>query len=324
MGFGVVYKLDAEGHESVLYSFTGGADGGQPYAGVVRDPTGNFYGTTFSGGTEGWGVVYRLDTAGVETVLHAFTCGNDGCSPVAGVIHDPAGNLYGTTYSGGTGLSGVVYKLDPSGNESVLHNFTCGNDGCEPTAGVIRDSVGNLYGTTSKGGALGWGVVYKLDAAGNEKVLYTFTGGADGGFPYAGVIHDSAGNLYGTTQYGGKVAGYVGSGVIYKLDPAGIYTVLYRFSGGIDGGNPYASVIRDAAGNLYGTTYLGGAANAGVVFKLDTTGIETVLHSFTGPADGANPSAAVIRGPAGNLFGTTDIGGTKGGGVVYMLQGAAP
>src|ERR1039457_3987576 len=318
-GAGVVYKLDTTGHETVLYSFTGGftggPDGGYPYAGVIGDSAGNLYGTTYQGGTAGKGTVYKLDSAGHETVLCSFPAGADGENPYAGVIGDSAGNLYGTTTSGGTANAGVVYKLDSAG-ETVLYSFTGGADGGYPIAGVIFDSAGNLYGTTYDGGAGKHGVVYKLDMAGRETVLYSFTGGADGGGPYAGVVRDPAGNFYGTTQNGGTA----NAGVVYKLGTTGHETVLYSFTGGADGGYPVAGVIRDSAGNLYGTTYYGGTANAGVVYKLDTTGHETVLYTFTGGADGGFPWSGVIRGSAGNLYGTTLGGGRAGAGVVYKLD----
>ena len=317
-GAGVVYELDAAGHETALYSFTGGADGGFPSAGVIPDSAGNLYGTTEYGGTAGLGVVFKLDTAGHQTVLYSFTNSADGSQPAAGVIRDSAGNLYGTTYSGGTGGAGVVYELDAAGQETVVYSFPSAVDGALPIAGVIRDSAGNLYGTTVFGGTANAGVVYKLDATGHETVLYTFTGGADGNTPWGGVIRDSAGNLYGTTSGGGPA----GAGAVYRLDTAGNYTVLYSFTGGADGGNPYAGVIRDSAGNLYGTTAWGGTAYWGVVYKLDTAGHETVLYSFTGGTDGGYPRAGVIRDSAGNLYGTTDLGGTAGAGVVYRLDTA--
>jgi uncharacterized repeat protein (TIGR03803 family) len=315
---GVVYELTAKGQETVLYTFTGAADGGNPYAGLILDPAGNLYGTTYRGGTAGLGVVYKLDTAGNETVLHSFTGGTDGNNPIAGVIRDSAGNLYGTTPYGGAANAGVVFKLDATGQETVLYSFTGGADGNLPRAGVIRDSAGNLYGTTSYGGVgtASAGVVYKLDPTGHETVLYSFTDGADGGFPSAGVVGDSAGNLYGTADGGGPAA----SGVVYKLDAAGQETVLYSFTGGVDGGYPGTGVVLDSAGNLYGTTYLGGAADYGVVYKLDTGGQETVLHSFTGEADGSYPEAGVIVDSAGNLYGTTGIGGKRSSGVVFGLQ----
>jgi uncharacterized repeat protein (TIGR03803 family) len=318
-GWGVVYKLDTAGQETVLYSFTDGADGGNPFfAGVIRDSAGNLYGTAAGGGTANQGVVYKLDTAGQETVLYSFPGTAGGFDPSSGTIRDSAGNFYGTTTSGGTAGYGVVYKVDTSGRETVLHTFGSGADGRYIQAGVIRDSAGNLYGTAEVGGTAGRGAVYKLDATGHETVLYSFTGGADGGYPYAGVIRDSAGNLYGTTTSGGAA----GRGVVYKVTMSGNETVLYSFTGGADGDGPYAGVIRDAAGNLYGTTYGGGAANAGVVYKLDKAGHETVLYSFTYGNDGAEPSSGVIRDAAGNLYGTTPYGGAGYAGVVYKLDTA--
>jgi uncharacterized repeat protein (TIGR03803 family) len=176
-------------------------------------------GTTNEGGL-GAGVVYKIDTVGQYTVLYTFTGGADGGSPYAGVILDPAGNLYGTNVNYGDGGGGVVFELSPSGNYTVLYSFTTqGPDGSEPFAGVVRDSAGNLYGTTQTGGddacgeGQGCGVVYELSASGQLAVLYTFTGAADGGDPYAGVMLGRAGNLYGTTSAGGAAGG----GVLYKL-----------------------------------------------------------------------------------------------------------
>jgi uncharacterized repeat protein (TIGR03803 family) len=214
LGCGVVFKLDTTGHETVLYSFTGGADGGNPYAGVI-DSAGTLYGTTVSGGTSGFGVVFKLDTTGHETVLYTFTNGADGGYSYAGVILDPAGNLYGTTYQAGTSNMGVVFKLDTTGHETVVHTFTGGTDGGHPIGGLIRDSAGNLYGTTYQGGSSNAGLVFKLDTTSHETVLHSFTAGADGGYPYAGVIRDTAGNLYGTTVSGGAASG----GVVFELKP---------------------------------------------------------------------------------------------------------
>jgi len=317
---GVVYKVDATGHETVLHSFTGAADGGHPNAGLILDAKGNLYGTTVNSGAEYGGVVFRMDPMGNETVLHSFS-GEDGVEPYAGVIGDGAGNLYGTTFYGGTTDNGVVYKLDAKGNETVLYNFTGGADGGEPQAGVILDAQGNLYGTTLLGGTgdcpEGCGVVYKLDASGQESVLHSFTGGADGanGNGDPGLIRDAEGNLYGATSNGG---GPASAGVLFELDPAGQESVLYTFPSASDGANPHAGVIDDGKGNLYGTTYSGGPANAGVVYQVDATG-ETVLYRFTGGADGKNPNAGVIRDLAGNLYGTTVYGGV-GYGVVYQVN----
>jgi uncharacterized repeat protein (TIGR03803 family) len=308
---GVVYKLNTTGHETVLHSFMGGTDGANPYAGVTLDSAGNLYGTTSGGGSSGAGVVYKVDPSGHETVLYSFTGGADGGDPLAGVILDSAGNLYGTTYQGGSLYSGVVFKVDPTGHETVLFTASSGLSWQQPTAGVIFDAAGNLYGTTYNGSN-----VYKLDPAGNETVLYTFGSGPyDGSNPWAGVILDSAGNLYGTTLENG-----VGRfGTVYKLSASGSETVLYSFRAQADGGLPYAGVINDSSGSLYGTTYAFGSANAGVVYKVDSTGHETVLYSFTGGADGGNPYAGVISDAAGNLYGTTYGGGTQSGGVIFKI-----
>jgi uncharacterized repeat protein (TIGR03803 family) len=269
--------------EAVLHNFIAPPKGSDPTAGVIRDAAGNLYGTATEGGAFNSGVVYKLDKTGKQTVLYSFTGGADGSEPHAGVIRDSAGTLYGTTRFGGTFKSGVVYKLEKTGEETVLYSFTGGVDGSQPYAGVIRDSLGNLYGTTRFGGTFNSGVVYKVDTAGQETVLYAFSGGTDGGDPdRAGVIRDSAGNLYGTTLHGGTFS----SGLVYKVDKAGQETVLYSFTGGADGGYPFTGVIRDSLGNLYGTGSYGGASGAGVVYKLNTAGQETVLYSFTGGADG--------------------------------------
>jgi len=327
---GVVYKLDATGHETVLHSFTGGPDGGNPWAGVICDSAGNLYGTTVNGGKANAGVVFMLDTTAHETVLWSFTGGSDGGHPNAGVIRDSAGNFYGTTVYGGNTVQcpaqyspagcGVVYKLDALGNETVLHSFSGGADGGNPEAGVIRDSAGNLYGTTTGGGTencyLGCGVVFELGAANQETVLYSFMGGPDGFYPKAGVIRDSAGHLYGTTAGGGTA----NSGVVFEVESAGQETVLHNFTGGTDGAYPQAGVIRDSAGNLYGTTAGGGTAYSGVVFEVDAAGNETVLYTFTGAADGGSPFAGVIRDAAGNLYGTASSGGKELAGVVFKLK----
>ena len=197
----MVYKLDATGHETLLHSFTGGADGASPQGALIQDAAGNFYGTTSRGGSAGAGVVFKFDTTGHESVLYNFTGGADGAYPQAGLIQDAAGNFYGTTRNGGAGGVGVVFKLDPMGHETVLHSFM-GPDGSSPLAGVTFDSAGNLYGTTPDGGTRG-GVVYKLDRAGNYTVLHNFTYGADGGYPWAGVILDL---FWLTRLYGTKFA----------------------------------------------------------------------------------------------------------------------
>ena len=319
---GVVFKLDDHTRkQTVLHSFTGSpTDGAAPAAGLIRDKAGNLYGTTTSGGTTGYGVVFKVDPSGMETVLYSFTGGADGANPQAGLARDSAGNLYGTTSSGGTSGNGVGFTLDPTGKETVIYSFTGGANGALPYARLVRDLAGNLYGTTISGGTTGNGVVFKLDPTGNETVLYSFTGGTDGRAPVAGLVRDPAGNLYGTTTIGGDLSAFggLGCGVVFKLDSTGKETVLYSFTGGADGCQPFAGLVRDAAGNLYGATESGGNSNFGVVFKLDITGKETVLHTFTGP-DGLQVDAGLVRDAKGNLYGTTVGSGASGYGVVFKL-----
>jgi uncharacterized repeat protein (TIGR03803 family) len=340
-GCGTVFKLRRTGQETSRYSLTGGADGSFPLAGVVRDTEGNLYGTAAAGATD-FGTVFRLDAAGKETTLYTFAGGTDGAAPRGNLVLDTEGNLYGVTQEGGIlecaigsgNGCGTVFKLDgTTGAKTVLYGFTGGADGSLPFGGVMRDAAGNLYGTTTTGGDLstcggyGCGTVFKLDTTGKLAVLHRFTGGADGNTPYAAVIEDLAGNLYGTTWRGGNLSACsgFGCGTVFKLDVTGKETVLYTFTGGTDGSGPYyGALIRDDAGNLYGTTLRGGDLSAcgglgcGTVFKIDRTRKGTVLYSFTGGVDGANPYAGLIRDSAGHLYGTTNVG-ASGWGTVFEI-----
>jgi uncharacterized repeat protein (TIGR03803 family) len=237
----------------------------------VRDSAGNLYGTTAVGGAFLMGTVFKLDTSGAMTILHSFN-GPDGAGPYSRLVRDTAGNLYGTTLRGGSNADGTVFKLDPAGNEVVLYNFAGTPDGEAPFGSLVRDSTGNVYGTTYLGGAYGFGTVFKVDPTGAETVLYSFTGLADGGLPWAGVVRDAAGNLYGTTVSGGDLTCFppAGCGTVFKLDAAGNETVLHSFGPSFsgDGNFPVGRLMRDAAGNLFGTAQNGGAYGQGTIFKL--------------------------------------------------------
>lgn len=342
---GTAFKLDTTGTETVLHRFKG-AGGASPYGGLIRDATGNSYGTTSAGGASNSGSVFKLGTTGTETRLHSFTgapsgCGTtgnppcDGAFPYAGLIRDRAGNLYGTTSAGGASNSGTVFKVTAAGAATVLYSF-CAKSGCTdgatPYGSLLRTSTGILYGTTSAGGITagncfpyGCGVVFRLDpTTGSETVLYSFAGSPDGAHPYGGLVPDSAGNVYGTTFEGGTGACTNGCGVVFEVPKVGTEKVLYSFTGyPNDGAFPYAGLVRDSAGNMYGTTAYGGTSDKGVVFKLDTTDTESVLHSFAGapsgcgttgnpPCDGENPRASLLLDSTGNLYGTTYLGGTVG------------
>jgi uncharacterized repeat protein (TIGR03803 family) len=312
---------------TVLHKFTGGADGAYPESALMRDRKGILYGTTYDGGTADFGTVFKLNRADRQTVLHSFsdTGGDGGCPYFGALLRDAAGNLYGTTYGGGDAGFGIIFKLDPSGRETVLHSFAGTPDGAYPYAGLVRDAVGDFYGTTSGGGSGactdGCGTVFKLDAFGKETVRYSFNGDAEGSYPEAGLVQDSAGAFYGTTSGGGSYAcnSYWGCGTVYKLDKSGKLITLHTFTGGKDGAIPYADLVRDQAGNLYGTTNQGGGSGVGTVFKLDNKGNETVLHRFIGRPDGALPVAGLIRDAAGNLYGVTSKGGS-GAGTVFKLD----
>ncbi len=303
--------------ETVLYNFLGKPDGANPVAGVTLDAAGNIYGTTDNGGSSGLGTVFKLAPDGKETVLYSFAGQAEGANPYAGLVRGKKGYLYGATiYTGDNDTYGTLYKVSPKGVHTVLYAFTGGADGADPYGeNLILDKAGNLYGTGYSGGTFEDGVVFEFSAAGTESVLYSFTGGTDGGRPYAGVVEDKQGNFYGTTLQGGAF----GLGTVYKLTPSGTETVLHSFAGGSDGATPFGGVILDSKGNLYGTTTDGGSSSAGIVFKVSASGTETVLYTFAGGPDGANPTAGLVRDQAGNLFGTTYNGG-NGDGTVFEIS----
>lgn len=321
------------GSESALYSFSGGADPKFPYAGLIFDKAGNLYGTTQLGGASNQGTVFEMthnpDGTWSDTILYSFTGGADGGQPSGGLVFDPSGNLYGTTNFGGSSNCnlgcGTVFKLVPASggwSETVLYTFTGGSDGREPYARLLLDASGNLYGTTLLGGnvnsvcSTGCGTVFKLTRTSSgwtQSVPYAFAAGKDGASPYAALASDSAGNLYGTT-YGG---GAYGSGIVFKLSPGSsgwTESVLYAFRGTRDGKYSFGDVILDATGKIYGTAFQGGGQGYGVVFQLAPNSKggwnERVIHSFAN-SPSANPVAGVVFDPAGNLYGTTLAGGSQ-------------
>jgi uncharacterized repeat protein (TIGR03803 family) len=332
--------------DTVLYAFGNGSDGGNPYGGLLADKAGNFYGTTNSGGA-GYGVVFELSPASgggyTEKVLHSFS-GTDGANPFGGVVADSAGKLYGTTKFGGSSGYGTVYELSPASGgvytETVLHSFS-GADGWNPVSTLIIDSAGKLYGTTQGGGDLslahgyGVGTVFELSPASGgsytEAVLYAFQGNGDGSNPRAAVVADGAGNFYSAVPYTSYDASHgsgSGNGLVFELSPtSGGYkqTVLHAFSGGGDGANPFGDLIADHAGNLYGTAVYGGVSGDGMVYELSPSSgayMEATLYSFAGGSDGANPVSGLAVDGAGNVYGTTQYGGTSSAGVIYEIAGA--
>ncbi|MGO8793239.1 MAG: choice-of-anchor tandem repeat GloVer-containing protein [Candidatus Sulfotelmatobacter sp.] len=326
-GAGSVYELSPSGSEwnySTLYSFFGESDGDGPAFGALALYHGALFGTTEGGGY--LGVAFKVgmtETAWHEAVMHSFGLGTDGNEPIGGVVFDQAGNFYGTTLLGGAYGNGTVYEVTPSGVERVLYSFTGRQGAVNPAAAVALDADGNIYGTTSFGGAYGVGAIYELSPSGStysEKVLYSFEGRKDGQNPLGGLILDTAGNLYGGTFDGG----IKGGGIVYELSHSGgswSFTPLYSFSGGY--GGPYNKLTFDAKGNLYGTTMGEGANGFGQVFRLtpDNGAWEfTDLYDFSDGSDGGDPYGSVAVDSQGNIFGTTNIGGSANRGVMFEIK----
>jgi len=355
---GTVFKLTPDSHggwtETVIYNFQGGSDGQNPQAGLIFDASGNLFGTTTLGGTnvQGNGTVFELmPTANgnwTESVLYRFAAGTDGAIPIAALVFDKTGDLYGTTRYGGDHKLGTVFELKPSSQgtwtESVLHSFGAGADGADPEARLIFDSDGHLYSTTNAGGGSkscsgGCGIVFELKSNDNvswtEVVLHRFSDTAgDGALSEAGLIFDHAGNLYGVTSSGGNLNSQCpysqpdyGCGVVFQLTPRSngqwTETILHTFAGGHDGGTPSydASLTIDREGNLYGTTGAGGLAGAGTIFKLSrSSGLWKKSETYSFPSsDGNMPTASVVFDKAGNLYGTTSLGGFYQKGSIFKL-----
>ncbi len=316
-GNGTVFKTTSTGTTTVLHSFSGTPDGSTPYGALAIDASGNLYGTTIIGGTSGNGTVFKTTSTGTTTVLHSFAGNPDGANPYGGLVVDSSGNLYGTTVIGGTSNNGTVFKTTSTGTTTLLHNFAGNPDGSRPYGGLVRDSSGNLYSTTSQGGSSNLGTVFKTTSTGTTTVLHNFAGNPDGSSPYYdGLVRDSSGNLYGTTTQGGSS----NLGTVFKTTSAGTTTVLHSFVGTPDGSGPYGGLVVDSSGNLYGTTVIGGTSNNGTIFKTTSTGTTTVLHNFAGNPDGSRPYGGLIIDSSGILYGPTTQGGTSGLGTVFKIK----
>jgi len=251
------------------------------------------------------------------TVLHSFTgAPNDATEPNGDLVEDAAGNLYGTSWRGGTNDLGVVFKLDPSGTVTILHNFTGAADGSHPDGGLFLDPAGNLFGTATAGGSSGLGVVFKLDTNNVLTSLHSFKGGSDGAQPFSKLVSID-GDLYGVTQSGGQTDSSCDCGTIFKVSPGGKETIVHRFDFGADGRFPQG-LIRDVAGNLYGVARYSNVA-FGTVFKLDTSGVFTVLYAFNNSHEGIFPSGRLIRDTNGNIHGVTQDG-VGCAGVIFRLD----
>jgi uncharacterized repeat protein (TIGR03803 family) len=335
--YGAVYELTPNGNswqESTLYSFTGGTDGRYPWGSVNLDAAGNIYGATVVGGDlscdsggyggVGCGVIFKLTRSGQETVLHTFASPSEGANPNGGLIFDSTGRLWGTTELNGPGGLfgvGVVFNLTPQNNgtwpETVVHGFASREDGEQPGSRLVADAAGDLFGTAEKGGGYNSGTVFELTRTGNawkSQVIYSFKNGTDGAVPTGGLVFDSSGNLYGTTEYGGGFGschyqtGPIHCGTVFKLthqsDGSWTESVLYGFKGKSDGALPLSGVVFDANGDLFGTTPKGGFKDQGTVFELTPTGsswTESVIFSH-----GGHPVGILAIDSNGNLYGTLE------------------
>jgi uncharacterized repeat protein (TIGR03803 family) len=340
---GTVFKLTktpAGWSEAVLYSFTSGADGGQAYGGVTLDAAGNIYGTTVVGGQfgacpeDGCGVVWKLTNNGgsySQSVIHYFQGGmEDGYGPGGPLSFDAQGRLYGMTPGGGEFGLGTIFQLTPTlagpWDEVIIHDFSGGEDGGGASkARLLIEGNGDIYGVATVGGLYGVGTVFRLSpAAGggfDYATLYAFQGAPDGVFPYGGVIRDAAGDLYGTTYYGGTQD----VGVVYRLtEKNGVWTetVLHQFKDGVDGSYPISALVFGDDGALYGTTSSGGAGH-GTIFQLvlgpGGQWRERIVHAFDG-SDGELPYAGLLKDANGNFYGTAVHGGQDGDGTIFRFS----
>ncbi len=306
-----------------IYNFTDGVDGASPQSGLCLGANGILYGTAVNGGTNGFGAVFSVTTAGGFTPLYSFTGNADGGAPWAGLIQLSNGNFYGTTLEGGDGY-GTIFEITPGGALTTLYTFTGGNDGASPQGNLVLASDGNLYGTASAGGSSGAGTLFRVTPAGGFTALYSFTGGADGATPLAGLAPAANGLLYGSTSAGGAST----NGTLFKIDTSGNFTLLHTFSGA-DGSAPQVALAVGTDGNYYGVAAAGGAANNGALFQLTPAGQFKTLYSFSSDkgtgtnSDGIAP-VALIAASNGNLYGVASAGGPNGAGTIFSstLAGA--
>jgi uncharacterized repeat protein (TIGR03803 family) len=314
-GQGTVFRIAPDGTKTTLITFNG-SDGAQPVAGLTADSSGNIYGTTKALGANDSGTLFRLAPDGTETVLVAFDYNSTGAYPLSNLVRDSAGNLFGTTFEGGPG-GGVIFKLAPDGTFSIVYSLDpAQGDGWGVWNPLTIDADGNFYGMTVLGGTQNSGTLFKVTQDGTETVLFSFASeGPDGSGSPGGLIVDSRGNLYGTTIDGGSK----GNGVLFEFTSGGTYKILHEFAGSpSDGATPWAGLIADQQGNLYGTTVYGGRRGRGTLFRYSRDGTETVLFNFAGTS-GELAWGLPVFDAHGNLYGTTAHGGQFGAGTVWKV-----
>ena len=298
----------------LLHSFQN-LDGATPYVGLMQGTNGNFYGTTFFGGTNNYGTVFKMTTNGALTTLVTFSNTSNGAYPEAALVQGSDGNFYGTTDSGGTGGAGTLFKMTATGTLTNLVKFINSNGGY-PLGRLLQGRDGNFYSTTYYGGTNGVGIAFKMTTNGALTTLVTFNTN-NGAFPLARLVQGSNDNFYGTTYQGGTS----NLGTVFQMTTNGSLTTLVGFNG-TNGANPGAGLIQWSDGNFYGTTRFGGTNNYGTVFKMTTNGTLTTLASFDYSGNGANPRGGLVQGSDGNFYGTTSQGGAYGYGTVFQMTPA--
>jgi len=341
-GGGTVFRMTPQGGWTNLHSFTNyTTDGSLPRAALVLGTDENFYGTTYGGGTFGYGTVFMITSNGTLTVLYSFSNGHDGGQPYAALVQGDNGDFYGTTWGNSnllpsTNSLGTVFEVTPGGYLTTLYSFTNGLDGANPTAGLVLGTDGNFYGAAEVGGIIGWGgsvgsvgrilsgtrgwgTIFSISQSGQFTPLFAFGGGSEGQNPGAGLIQATNGMFYGVTERGGTND----DGTVFQMSPDGTVTPLYSFTAGTEGAVPLAALAQGTDGNFYGTTYEGGISNAGAIFMITPAGGLTTLHTFTNGLDGGNPMAPLVQGTDANFYGAASSGGGKNGyGTVFQITSA--
>lgn len=334
-GKGTIFKLCTDGSYSVLRSFndsysTEKFDGGNPYGNLTQGKDGNFYGLTSYGGLNGYGTFFKVTSSGSFTVLYSFDGNNNGGSPYGSLVQGTDGNFYGMTETGGTTISGIVFKITPSGAITVLHSFDYNADGAAPRGSLVKGSDGNFYGLTRLGGAYNQGTIFKITPSGTFTKLHSFEFRADGAYPFGSLIQGNDGNFYGMTTKGGTNQ----AGTIFKCTPSGTYTVLRHLNTYNDGSNPNGSLVKGSDGSFYGLNSIGGQKDGGTIFKITSGGAYTVLRHLDKALDGGTPLGNLIIRKANpvakaqsvttnaNAAKTITLTGTGGTPLVYTITTA--
>lgn len=317
-GYGTIFKMTSSGTITIIRHLNGATDGGTPTGELIKGFDGNFYGMTNTGGSTGYGTIFKLTPAGVYTVMRSFTYATDGTNPKGHLVQGKDSVLYGITYGGGTYGYGTIFKITTSGSFSVLRHFNKTADGGQSYSSLVEGRDGNLYGLTYYGGTYGYGTLFKITKAGVFTVLRHLNGTTDGGYPQGDIIQGSDGNIYGSCYSGGSK----GNGTIFKMTTGGVYTVLRNLAASTDGGNPYGVLYQNSDGVLYGLNRTGGAYTSGTAFKITTVGAFTLLHSFSPATEGGTPNGGFVKGNDGNFYAMLNTGGQYGFGTAFRMTSA--